>query len=101
MLVVVAFVLYLCGVRSMIMLLAVSFFVTAIGSYILLYKQRERVAAALNGRLNKATSKVTSKVTGTASEFRERLEDGAAAEDEADDAARAETAPAETTENAG
>ena len=88
MLVVVFFALYLCGVRSMIMLLAVSFFVTAIASYILLHKQRERVAAALNGRIDKATGKVTNK----ASEFRERLEDGAAAEDDANDAARAQAA---------
>lgn len=77
MLVVTFFVLYLCGVRSIIVLLAVSFLVSAIASYILLNQQRERVAAALNRRLGKATSKVTSK----ASEFKERLEDGAAAED--------------------
>ncbi|MBO0819750.1 MAG: DUF4229 domain-containing protein [Nocardiopsaceae bacterium] len=77
MLVVTFFVLYLCGVRSLIVLLAVSFFVSAIASYILLAKQRERVAGALNHRLGKATSKVT----GKAAEFKERLEEGAAAED--------------------
>lgn len=84
MLVVVFFALYLCGVRSMLVLLAVSFFVTAIASYILLNKQRERVAEALNGRLSKAGQaggKITRKVTSKVTEFNERLEDGAAAED--------------------
>jgi uncharacterized membrane protein len=73
MLVVTFFVLYLCGVRSLIVLLAVSFLVSAIASYILLNKQRERVAGALNRRIGKVTSKAT--------EFKERLDDGAAAED--------------------
>jgi Protein of unknown function (DUF4229) len=86
MLVVSGIVLYLCGARGLL-LLVLAFLVSAIASYILLSKQRERMAGALNRRLSKATGAVT----GKAAEFKERLEDGAAAEDTANDAARAET----------
>jgi hypothetical protein len=76
-LVVSVVVLYLCGARG-ILLLALAFIISAIASYILLYKQREQMAGALNRRLSKAASGVT----GKAAEIRERLEAGAAAEDE-------------------
>lgn len=75
-------VLYLCGARG-ILLLALAFIVSALLSYILLNQQREKIAAALNNRIGKATSKVTSKAT----EFKERLDEGAAAEDDANEAA--------------
>lgn len=82
MFVVAAVVLYLCGARG-ILLIALALIVSALLSYILLNQQRERIAAALNGRIGKATSKVTSKAT----EFKERLDEGAAAEDDANEAA--------------
>ena len=79
MLIVSGIVLYLCGARGFL-LLVLAFLVSGIASYILLSKQRERVAGALNGRLNRAT--------GKAAELKERLEEGTAAEDDANDAAR-------------
>lgn len=69
-------VLYVCGARG-ILLLALAFIISAIASYILLYKQREKMAGALNRRLTKAASGVTGKAT----EIRERLEAGTGAED--------------------
>jgi hypothetical protein len=48
-----------------------------LASYILLNRQRTIIAEKLNGRLGKAGSKVT--------EFRERLEEGTKAEDDADE----------------
>lgn len=86
MLVVSLVVLYLCGARG-ILLLALAFIVSALLSYILLSRQREKMATALNNRLGKATSKVTSKAT----ELKDRLDEGTAAEDDANDAARAES----------
>jgi hypothetical protein len=80
MFVVALVVLYLCGARG-ILLLALAFVVTMVLSYIVLNKQREKIAAGLNNRLSKSTSKVTSKVSDKAAEFKERLEDGAAIED--------------------
>ncbi len=65
--------LYLAGARGFL-LLALAFLVSALASYILLSKQREAMAGALNRRLGKVTNKAT--------EFRERLQDGAAAEDD-------------------
>ena len=69
--------LSLAGARGFL-LLALAFVVSALASYVLLSKQRETMAGALNRRLSKATSKVT----GKAAEFRERLQEGAAAEDD-------------------
>ena len=69
--------LSLAGARGFL-LLALAFVVSALASYVLLSKQRETMAGALNRRLSKATSKVT----GKAAEFRERIEEGAAAEDD-------------------
>jgi hypothetical protein len=40
------------------------------------------------GTLNRRLSKATGKVSGKAAELKERLEEGAAAEDDANDAAR-------------
>jgi UPF0716 family protein affecting phage T7 exclusion len=85
MLVVSGIVLYLCGARGLL-LLVLAFLVSAIGSYILLSKQRDKMAGALNRRLSKATGKVT----GKAAELKERLEEGAAAEDDVNEAARAQ-----------
>jgi hypothetical protein len=65
--------LYLAGARG-ILLLALAFVVSALASYVLLSKQREAMSGALNRRL--------SRVGRSAAEFRSRLEEGAAAEDE-------------------
>lgn len=48
--------------------------ISALASYILLNRQRQIIADKLNGRLGKAGSRFT--------EFRERLEEGAKAEDD-------------------
>ena len=69
-------VLYLAGARGFL-LLALAFLISALASYVLLSKQREAIAGALNRRMSKATSK--------AAEFRGRLEEGAAAEDDEDE----------------
>jgi len=68
--------LYVAGARGLLLLL-LGLIISALASYILLNKQRTIIAEKLNGRLGKAGSKVT--------EFRERLEDGTKAEDEADE----------------
>ena len=73
-------VLYLCGARGLL-LFGLALVVTAIASYVLLAKMRERMAVGLNSRLSKATSKVSNKVSNKAAEFKERLDEGAAAED--------------------
>ena len=69
--------LSLAGARGFL-LLALAFVVSALASYVLLSRQRETMAGALNRRLSKATGKVTAK----AAEFRERIQEGAAAEDD-------------------
>lgn len=69
--------LYLAGARG-ILLLALAFVVSALASYVLLSKQREAMSGALNRRLNR--------VGRSAAEFRSRLEEGAAAEDDTDQA---------------
>ena len=69
--------LYLAGARG-ILLLALAFVISALASYVLLSRQREVLAGALNRRLGRVTAKAT--------EFRERLADGASAEDAEDDA---------------
>ena len=73
-------VLYLCGARG-ILLIALAFVISAILSYILLYGQREKIAGALNRRIDRATSKAANK----AAELKERLEEGTAAEDPNDE----------------
>ncbi|MGH3167082.1 MAG: DUF4229 domain-containing protein [Trebonia sp.] len=89
-LVVSLIVLYACGARGFL-LIALAFVISAIASYILLYKQREKMAGTLNRRIGKATSGFTGKVT----EFRERLEDGTAAEDADGTTAEGADQPAE------
>jgi len=79
-------VLYMAGARG-ILLLLIALFVSAIASYILLSTQREKMASALNNRISKTTSKASRK----AAEFRERLEEGAASEDDVNEAAHTET----------
>ena len=66
--------LYVAGARG-VLLLALGLVISALASYILLNKQRAIIADKLNGRLSKVGSKAT--------EFRERLEEGTKAEDEA------------------
>jgi UPF0716 family protein affecting phage T7 exclusion len=69
--------LYLAGARG-VLLLALGLVISALASYILLNKQRQIIAGKLNGRLGKVGAKATARVT----EFRDRLEDGTAAEDD-------------------
>jgi hypothetical protein len=83
MLIVSGIVLYLCGARGFL-LLVLAFLVSGIASYILLSRQRDKMAGVLNRRLSKATGKVS----GKAAELKERLEEGTAAEDDANDAVR-------------
>jgi len=83
--------LYLAGARGFL-LLALAFVISALASYVLLSKQRETMAGALNRRLNRVSAKAT--------EFRERLEEGAAAEDP-DDAEGATDPQGADTETAG
>lgn len=70
-------VLYLAGARGFL-LLALAFVISALASYVLLSKQREVMAGALNRRLGRVTAKAT--------EFRERIDEGAASEDDSDPA---------------
>jgi uncharacterized membrane protein len=84
MLVIALAVLYFAGARGFL-LLALAFVVSALASYVLLSKQREAMAGALNRRL----SNTMGKVTGKAAEFRERLDEGAAAEDDDEDTEQA------------
>src|SRR5579863_4129110 len=65
--------LYVAGARGLL-LLFLGLVISALASYILLNRQRQLIADKLNGRLGKAGSRFT--------EFRERLEEGAKAEDE-------------------
>jgi Protein of unknown function (DUF4229) len=85
MLVIALVLLYLAGARGFL-LIALAFLVSALASYVLLSRQREMVAGALNRRLNRVSAK--------AAEFRERIDEGAAAEDanNAGDAAGTEIA---------
>ncbi|HEY7260516.1 MAG TPA: DUF4229 domain-containing protein [Trebonia sp.] len=65
--------LRLVGVGGLL-LFALALVISALASYVLLSRQREVLAGALNRRLGRVTTKAT--------EFRERIEDGAAAEDD-------------------
>jgi hypothetical protein len=64
--------LYVAGARG-VLLLFLGLVISALGSYVLLNKQRSIIADKLNGRLGKAGAKVT--------ELRERLEEGTQTED--------------------
>lgn len=77
--------LRLVGVGG-ILLFAFALLISALASYVLLSKQREVLAGSLNRRLGRVTSKAT--------EFRERIEEGAAAEDAEDPEAAADTGTA-------
>ena len=66
--------LYLVGARG-ILLLALAFVISALASYVLLSRQRDVLAGALNRRLGRMTAKAT--------EFRQRIDDGSAMEDDA------------------
>jgi UPF0716 family protein affecting phage T7 exclusion len=83
-------VLYMLGARG-ILLLGLGLVISALGSYILLNKQRQVVADKLNGRLSRVGAKAT--------EFRSRLEEGTTAEDAEEDAE--EDAAEVTTEPVG
>ncbi|HEY0936719.1 MAG TPA: DUF4229 domain-containing protein [Trebonia sp.] len=80
--------LHLAGARG-ILLLGLALVISALGSYILLNRQRAVLAGKLNGRLGKVGAKATSRVT----EFRERLNEGTSAEDNEDGAAAEAAAP--------
>jgi uncharacterized protein DUF4229 len=83
-LVVALWLLDLAGVRG-IALYALAFLISALASYVLLSRQRDVMSAALSRRLGGFGRR--------AAEFRSRIEDGAAAEDDpADDAAEPVTA---------
>ena len=69
--------LYLAGARG-ILLLALAFVVSALASYVLLSKQREAMSGALNRRLNR--------VGPQRRRVPQRLEEGAAAEDDTEQA---------------
>jgi UPF0716 family protein affecting phage T7 exclusion len=71
-------VLYMAGARGLL-LLGLGLLISALGSYILLNKQRQIIADRLNRRLSRVGAKAT--------EFRERLEEGTGAEDPAEDPA--------------
>jgi hypothetical protein len=73
--------LYVAGARGLL-LLFLGLVISALASYILLNRQRQLIADKLNGRLGKAGSKLT--------ELRERLDEGAKAEDDAQNAAAAD-----------
>jgi Protein of unknown function (DUF4229) len=68
-------VLFWAGARGLL-LLGLALIISALLSYVLLNKQRTIIADRLNGRLSRVGSK--------ASEFTQRLNDGAALEDEDD-----------------
>jgi uncharacterized protein (DUF58 family) len=84
-LIVAVWLLYLAGARGYA-LLALAFGVSALASYVLLSKQRDVMSAALSRRLGGAGRK--------AAEFRARIEEGAAAEDDSPDVAADDTAEA-------
>ncbi len=65
--------LYVAGARG-VLLLALGLVISALASYILLNKQRQIIADKLNARMARVGAK--------ASEFGQRLEAGAAAEDD-------------------
>jgi len=65
--------LRLLGVGGLL-LFALALVISALASYVLLSRQREALAGALNRRLGRVTAKAT--------EFRERIDEGAAAEDD-------------------
>jgi UPF0716 family protein affecting phage T7 exclusion len=68
--------LYVAGARG-VLLLGLGLVISALASYILLNKQRTIIAEKLNGKIGKAGSRVT--------ELRERIEEGARAEDTEDE----------------
>jgi hypothetical protein len=69
--------LHIAGAGGLL-LLFLALLISALASYVLLNRQRQLIADKLNGRLGKAGSRFT--------QFRERLEEGAKAEDELDEA---------------
>lgn len=81
--------LYVAGARG-VLLLGLGLAISAIASYILLNRQRQVIADKLNGRLGKVGAKAT--------EFRERLEEGAKTEDDDPGAPAADTATAPTAD---
>jgi len=73
MLVVSMILLYLIGIRGLL-LLALACVVSGLASFVLLSRQRDRMSGALIGRIKNGRGRVSS--------FRARLDEGAAAEDE-------------------
>jgi Protein of unknown function (DUF4229) len=75
--------LHLAGARGLL-LLGLALVISALGSYILLNKQRQLIADKLNGRLGRVSKNVT--------EFRARLDEGTRSEDAEDSADAADAA---------
>ncbi len=75
-LVVSLFLLYLAGARGLL-LLALAFVVSGIASFVLHSRQRDTMSGALLARMKNGRDRAAS--------FRTRLEEGARAEDDADD----------------
>jgi hypothetical protein len=65
--------LYLVGIRGLLLLL-LACLVSGLASFVVLSRQRDRMSGALIGRLKNGRGRVSS--------FRSRLDEGAAAEDE-------------------
>jgi hypothetical protein len=91
--------LYLVGARGFL-LLALACLVSALASYVLLSKQRDRISGSLTARLVKGARSGQPRMVS----FRARLEEGARAEDDDEDedepattAAQQQTASQQTT----
>jgi hypothetical protein len=87
-------VLFWAGARG-ILLLGLALLISALLSYVLLNKQRQIIASKLNGRLSRVGQK--------ASELKERIDEGARAEDDEDneDVVDVETEPATPANHLG
>ncbi|HEY6295886.1 MAG TPA: DUF4229 domain-containing protein [Streptosporangiaceae bacterium] len=72
-LVVAVILLYLVGARGLL-LLALAFVISGVASFVLLSRQRDRISAALSGRVRNGRGRMAG--------FRARLEEGARAEDD-------------------
>ena len=68
--------LYLAGARGLL-LLALAFLVSGIASFVLLSRQRDTMAGALAGRIKRMGERAGS--------FRDRIDEGARAEDDEDE----------------
>jgi uncharacterized protein DUF4229 len=72
-LVVAVILLYLVGARGLL-LLALAFVISGVASFVLLSRQRDRISAALSGRVRNGRGRMAG--------FRARLDEGARVEDD-------------------